>query len=58
MNIFSQIFSVCFLILGAMVWAIAMLTVIIGSIGLLRIAISWSFDVDIVKKWGERNVHK
>ena len=49
MNLFSAIFSVCFLILGSMVWMVGLMIVIVGAIGVLRIAVKWALEVDIIE---------
>lgn len=58
MQIFSTIFSICFLMLGALVWMVAMSIVIAGAIGLFRIALKWAIDVDIVEWYQTRKEKK
>ena len=58
MNIFSTIFSICFIILGALVWMVAMSIVIAGAIGLFRIALKWAIDVDIVEWYARKKEEK
>lgn len=58
MQIFSTIFSICFLILGALVWMVAMSIVIAGAIGLFRIALKWAIEVDIVEWYKARKEKK
>lgn len=49
MNLFSAIFSICFLILGGIIWIVAMMIIIVGGIGCLRIAVKWAIELDIVE---------
>ena len=49
MNIFSVIFSTVFVILGAFVWIVAMLIIITGAIGVLRVVVRQVFEVDIIE---------
>ena len=49
MDIFVTIFSTLFLILGALIWVMAMLIILIGSIGLLRITVKEVFKTDVIK---------
>ena len=54
MNIFSVIFSTVFVILGAFVWIVAMLIIITGAIGVLRVVVRQVFEVDIIE-WLRRD---
>lgn len=58
MNIFSKIFSICFIILGALVWMVAMSIVIAGAVGLFRIALKWAIDLDIVEWYARKKEEK
>ena len=58
MNIFSTIISICFIILGALVWMVAMSIVIAGAVGLFRIALKWAIDVDIVEWYARKKEEK
>lgn len=51
MNIFSQIFSTCFLFLGALIWVLALLIVLIGTVGILRVVTKEVFEVDLIKNF-------
>lgn len=49
MNIFSQIFSICFLILGGMIWVLGLAIVLVGTVGILRIVVRQVFEVDLIE---------
>ena len=49
MKLFSAIFSICFLILGGMIWIVGLMIVIVGAVGCLRLAVKWAIEVDIVE---------
>jgi len=49
MKVFSAIFSICFLILGGMVWIVGLMIIIVGAVGCLRIATKWAIELDIVE---------
>ena len=46
----KSIFNTCFLILGCLIWIIAMLIILVGFIGVLDITIREVFGYDIVKE--------
>ena len=49
MNIFSTVFSTLFMVLGAFTWIIAMLIIIAGAIGVLRVVVKQVFEVDLIE---------
>lgn len=63
MKIFSAIFSICFLILGGILWMVALSIIVVGSLGILRITIKQVFEVDVIEWYAEykerrQDVHK
>ena len=56
MNILSTLFTTLFLILGAFIWIVAMMILLVGSLGILRVVIRETFDKDIKDWWEKRNV--
>lgn len=62
MNIFSVIFSTCFLILGALIWVVALAIILVGAIGILRITVKQVFEVDVIEWYAQfkyqRAIHK
>lgn len=46
----KSIFNTCFLILGCLIWIVAMLIILVGFIGVLDITIREVFGYDIVKE--------
>lgn len=53
MNIFTAITSTLFMILGVVIWLLAMLIIIVGALGVLRVTVKEVFEIDIIK--GIRN---
>ena len=53
MNIFAAIMSTLFMILGVVIWLLAMLIIIVGALGVLRVTVKEVFEIDIIK--GIRN---
>ena len=49
MNIFSIIFSTCFVFLGAFILLVALLIVLVGAIGVLRIIVQQVFNIDLIE---------
>ena len=65
MKIFSAIFSICFLILGGILWIVALAIIVVGALGILRVTIRQVFEVDVIEwyasykaKKGDGNVYK
>ena len=63
MKIFSAIFSICFLILGGILWIVALAIIVVGALGILRVTIRQVFEVDVIKWYAEykerrHDVHK
>jgi len=48
-NVFGAIFGVCFLILGALIWIVALLIVLVGAIGILRIVVDNVFETNSIE---------
>lgn len=48
MNIFSAVFSTCFMILGCLVWIVALLIILTGALGVLRVTFNEVFKVDVI----------
>lgn len=46
----KSVFNTCFLILGCLIWIVAMLIILVGFIGVLDITIREVFGYDIVKE--------
>lgn len=57
MNILSSIFSVCFLLLGGLIWIVAMLIILTGSIGVLIIFLKEYLDIDVIKGVKKNGFH-
>lgn len=55
MNIFNVLISTIFIILGVVAWIIAMLIIIVGAFGVLRVAIKEVFELDILTNI--KNIH-
>lgn len=41
--------------LGAIIWLVGMMIVIVGSIGVLRVAVKWAFEVDVIEWYGKKD---
>lgn len=54
MNIFSTVFSTLFMVLGAFIWIVAMLIVLIGAIGLLKVTVREVFHADLLEWYRAR----
>ena len=46
----KSVFNTCFLILGCLIWIVAMLIILVGFIGVLDITVREVFGYDIVKE--------
>lgn len=55
MQTFSVVFTTCFMFLGAIIWLVGMMIVIVGSIGVLRVAVKWAFEVDVIEWYGKKD---
>lgn len=58
MNIFNAFISTLFIFLGVIVWIIAMLIIIVGSFGVLRVTVREVFELDILTKIKSINLSK
>ena len=50
MEIYSRIFSALFIILGSFIWIVAVLIILVGSLGVLRITVKETFEIDLLEK--------
>lgn len=47
----KSIFNTCFLILGCLVWIVALLIILVGAIGVLNITFKEVFGIDLIRRW-------
>lgn len=48
-DVFTQLFGVCFLILGSLIWIVALFIVLVGAVGVLRVVIDNVFEVNSIE---------
>lgn len=58
MDKFTSVFSTCFLILGSLIWVVAILIILVGAIGVLNVAVNEVFKVDLIKLYLDRKNKK
>ena len=49
MKYVGALFSICFCVLGCLLWIVALLIVIVGAIGILRITIDNVFETNSIE---------
>ena len=49
MKYVGALFSICFCVLGCLLWIVALLIVIVGALGILRITIDNVFEVNSIQ---------
>lgn len=46
----KDIFSTCFVILGCLVWIVALLIILVGAIGILNVTFQEVFKINLIER--------